>query len=114
MDGLSYKSDVEPKHRSSLPELNSSQLAGYGLAIILCTWAVFLLGMVMIMKGWKDPENTVHNYTKYEDETGYPIPLYYMSLIFLFPVVAWIWSLISWMGMKFFRHAGRGVKGDGA
>lgn len=73
-----------------------------------------MAGIVSMLGGWQclglgKPDETIMNYTDYEDDTGYPISLYYSSLIFLFAVVLWIWCLISWMGMKFFRHAkGRG------
>jgi hypothetical protein len=106
MDAIPYK-PVES--RDVLPDLKSSKLAGYGLAIIVSTWIVFIAGIISMIRGWYDLQIYVDDYTKYENETGYPIPLYYTTLIFLFPVILWIWSLISWMGMKFFRHAGRGV-----
>ena len=44
------------------------------------------------------------------------IPGYYPVLVILTCVMAWVWVVVAWMGMKYFKHAkiqGGGDDDDG-
>jgi len=41
----------------------------------------------------------------YDEDDDLPIPGYYPALLILTSVVAWVWVVIAWVGMKYFRHA---------
>lgn len=103
-------------------------LVKYGWVILGSTWLIVLLGIssmlnlfdldVVLLKlfGFTASANdiiscnitTTRGYSL-EKQIGYPIPGYYSCLIFLTFVVAWVWCVSSWMGMKFFRHAKGGL-----
>lgn len=34
-----------------------------------------------------------------------PIPGYYPALVILTGVMAWVWVVVAWVGMKYFKHA---------
>lgn len=34
-----------------------------------------------------------------------PIPGYYPALMILTIVIAWVWVIVAWVGMKYFKHA---------
>lgn len=86
----------------------SSISIGTGVACLVGTWIIFILGLAHIFDFW---HVNIHltQYTDYEEETGLPIPGYYFSMVILSSVVIWMWCISSWTGMKFFRHStGRG------
>lgn len=91
----------------------SLRIAAWGWTILILVWVTFILGVGSIF-GLRDlalgkAKIRVENYRDYEKESGYPIPFYYPCLIILCFVIAWVWCIISWMGMKFFRHAKAGI-----
>lgn len=77
------------------------RLLAWGWIILSSTWCIFIIGAGSVLGLFSKKHVTSHD----EDLTGYPIPEYYPSLLFLCIVVACVWCIISWMGMKFFRHA---------
>jgi hypothetical protein len=79
------------------------ELKTWGWLILASTWIVFVAGISCMLGLWNPTQ--VRNYTQYEKQTGYPMPIYYPSLTILCVVIVWVWCIISWMGMKFFRHA---------
>jgi hypothetical protein len=81
-----------------------------GWVILALTWVLVLTGLVAILDLWHvfppaRPLNRIHSYADFENDTGYPIPSYYPLLVCLLPAVLWVWCIVSWVGMKFFRHA---------
>lgn len=43
---------------------------------------------------------------KIKDEQGaFPIDGYYPALIILTCIMAWVWVVVAWVGMKYFKHA---------
>ncbi|GKT85132.1 hypothetical protein Ct61P_02982 [Colletotrichum tofieldiae] len=40
-----------------------------------------------------------------EDDPTLPIVGYYPALIILTCIMAWVWVIVAWVGMKYFRHA---------
>jgi hypothetical protein len=77
------------------------RLLAWGWIILSSTWCVFIVGAGSVLGLFSKKHVTPHD----DELTGYPIPDYYPSLLFLCIVVACVWCIISWMGMKFFRHA---------
>ncbi|KAJ4306352.1 hypothetical protein N0V88_001152 [Collariella sp. IMI 366227] len=72
----------------------------WGWIILVVTWTVW---------AW-DVGTTPYAPPELEDDPTLPIVGYYPSLIILTGVMAWVWVLVAWVGMKYFRHAQ--VSGD--
>jgi hypothetical protein len=90
-------------------EHETRSLMFYGWAILVSAWMIFIGGMGSILGLWDRlvgyETSTIQLYVDYEEETGLPIRNYYSLLVFLCSVVLWVWCVVSWMGLKFFRHA---------
>ncbi|CAN6624106.1 hypothetical protein TRVA0_009S02828 [Trichomonascus vanleenenianus] len=100
-----------PELSEMRPASSVVQLWAWGWTILIIVWSVFLIGIGSFFGVFQSVPK-VQNYAQYEKETGYPIPVYYPTLIFLCIVVAWVWCIVSWMGMKFFRHAKGGINNN--
>lgn len=87
------------------------QLLVWGRVILSVTWTGFILGIASVLGVYpfsssaSSSLSSIGGVSDYEEQTGFPIRNYYPSLLCLCIVVAWVWCIISWMGMKFFRHA---------
>lgn len=82
---------------------SSSTLFFYGYSILIGTWTVVLLGIASMLGAFD-------KYFPFESDTKtYPIKSYYPSLIIMTFIVSWIWCVVSWVGMKFFRHTKGGL-----
>lgn len=44
------------------------------------------------------------NHAVFEEETGWPLQNYHVLFLCMFPTVFWLWALLAWLGMKWFRH----------
>lgn len=95
---------------------NSHSVVRSGWLILLSTWIIVIVGIASMLGLWDnklepifslDPEDLSR--ARYEKETGYPIPGYYSCLVFMTFIASWVWCIISWMGMKFFRHTKGGL-----
>lgn len=85
-----------------------SETEWWGWVILLVTWIVFVVGMgsVFGVWGWAwDVGATPYAPPELEDDPTLPITGYYPALMILTCVMAWVWALSSWVGMKYFRHA---------
>lgn len=71
--------------------------------LFLATWVFVVVSVWAILP--HEPEPKLQSYRQYEKETGWPIRNYLPVWVILYSVVIWIWALLSWMGMKFFKHA---------
>ncbi|KAK9469626.1 hypothetical protein V1512DRAFT_273466 [Lipomyces arxii] len=85
--------------------------------IVLCsTWVIFVLGVGSMFGVWKwvwAPATIQRPIEALGDEeSDFPIEEYYPSMLMLLCVIAWIWCVVSWVGMKLFRHAKGGVSSD--
>ncbi|KAJ8103969.1 hypothetical protein POJ06DRAFT_234949 [Lipomyces tetrasporus] len=97
-----------------------------GWVVLFSTWIIFVLGVGSMFGVWKwvwapALEDMSHNSISVlepvgtiDEESDFPIEEYYPSMIMLLCVVAWIWCVVSWVGMKLFRHAKGGVSSDSA
>ena len=85
----------------------------WGWIILAVTWTVFVVGMGSCLGVWSwawDVGTTPYAPPELEDDPTLPIVGYYPALIILTGVMAWVWVLVAWVGMKYFRHAQ--VSGD--
>ena len=89
-------------------EWDYSETEWWGWAILVLTWAVFVMGMGSCFGVWSwawDVGETPYAPPELEDDPTLPIVGYYPALIILTGVMAWVWVVVAWVGMKYFRHA---------
>lgn len=80
----------------------------WGWAILIVTWLVFVMGMGSCLEVWSwawDVGETPYAPPELEDDPTLPITGYYPALIIMTAVMAWVWVVVAWVGMKYFRHA---------
>lgn len=97
---------------SPLPIANTewdySETEWWGWVVLIVTWIVFVTGMGSCFGVWSwawDVGETPYAPPELEDDATLPIVGYYPALIILTSVMAWIWVVVAWVGMKYFRHA---------
>ena len=94
-------------------EWDYSETAFWGYVILFVTWLVFVVGMGSCFGVWSwawDVGETAPAPPELEDDASLPIVGYYPALLVLTCIMAWVWVVIAWVGMKYFRHAD--FKGD--
>lgn len=85
-----------------------SETEWWGWVVLTVTWFVFVIGMGSCLGVWKwawDVGKTPYAPPELEDDDTLPVVGYYPALIILTGVMAWVWVVIAWVGMKYFRHA---------
>ncbi|KAL7968501.1 hypothetical protein HDV63DRAFT_74494 [Trichoderma sp. SZMC 28014] len=97
---------------SSLPQPGASwdyaETEWWGWVVLTVTWFVFVIGMGSCFEVWRwawDVGKTPYAPPELEDDPTLPIVGYYPALIILTCVMAWVWVVVAWVGMKYFRHA---------
>lgn len=97
---------------SSLPQPGASwdyaETEWWGWVVLTVTWFVFVIGMGSCFEVWRwawDVGKTPYAPPELEDDETLPIVGYYPALIILTCVMAWVWVVVAWVGMKYFRHA---------
>jgi hypothetical protein len=94
-------------------EWDYSETAFWGYVILIVTWIVFVVGMGSCFGVWSwawDVGETPYAPPELEDDPTLPIVGYYPALLVLTCIMAWVWVIVAWVGMKYFRHAD--FKGD--
>lgn len=89
-------------------EWDYSETAAWGWVLLVLTWIVFVVGMGSCFGLWSwawDVGETPYAPPELEDDPTLPIVGYYPALIILTGVMAWVWVVVAWVGMKYFRHA---------
>lgn len=89
-------------------EFDYSETEWWGWVILAVTWIVFVIGMGSCFGVWSwawDVGTTPYAPPELEDDPTLPIVGYYPSLIILTCIMAWVWVVTAWVGMKYFRHA---------
>ncbi|KAL4809442.1 hypothetical protein BDV18DRAFT_132074 [Aspergillus unguis] len=90
-----------------------SETEWWGWIILIVTWLVFVVGMGSCFGVWSwawDVGETPYAPPELEDDPTLPIVGYYPALIILTAVMSWVWVIIAWVGMKYFKHAN--ITGD--
>jgi len=85
-----------------------SETEWWGWVVLIVTWIVFVVGMGSCLSVWSwawDVGETPYAPPELEDDPTLPIVGYYPALIILTAVMAWVWVVVAWVGMKYFRHA---------
>lgn len=103
-----------PSSKTLPIEHDYSETEWWGWIILLVTWLVFTIGMGSVLGVWSwawDVGETPYAPPELEDDATLPIVGYYPALIILTGVMAWVWVVVAWVGMKYFRHA-RFVDGE--
>lgn len=89
-------------------EWDYSETEWWGWVVLVVTWVVFVTGMGSCLGVWSwawDVGETPYAPPELEDDPTLPIVGYYPALIILTSVMAWVWVVVAWVGMKYFRHA---------
>ena len=85
-----------------------SETEWWGWVVLIVTWLVFVVGMGSCFGVWSwawDVGETPYAPPELEDDPTLPIVGYYPALIILTTVMAWVWVVVAWVGMKYFKHA---------
>jgi hypothetical protein len=85
----------------------------WGWVVLVVTWLVFVTGMGSCLGVWTwawDVGTAPSAPPELSDDHTLPIVGYYPALMILTCVMAWVWVIVAWVGMKYFRHAR--VSGD--
>lgn len=89
-------------------EWDYSETAYWGYVILVITWLVFVVGVGSCFDVWLwawDVGETPYAPPELNDDPTLPIVGYYPALMVLTCVMAWVWVVVAWVGMKYFRHA---------
>ena len=92
----------------AVEEWDYSETEWWGWVVLVVTWIVFVVGMGSCLGVWSwawDVGETPYAPPELEDDPTLPIVGYYPALIILTTVMAWVWVVIAWVGMKYFKHA---------
>ena len=102
-------------HHHTAAEINHSDIPWdysetewWGWIILIVTWLVFVVGMGSCFGVWSwawDVGETPYAPPELEDDPTLPIVGYYPALIILTAVMSWVWVVVAWVGMKYFKHA---------
>ncbi|KAJ5091635.1 hypothetical protein NUU61_006505 [Penicillium alfredii] len=96
--------------KSSSPDIawDYSETEWWGWIILIVTWLVFVVGIGSCFEVWSwawDVGETPYAPPELEDDPTLPIVGYYPALIILTAVMSWVWVVVAWVGMKYFKHA---------
>lgn len=89
-------------------EISYTTTATWGYVILASTWLIFVIGMGSCLEVWSwawDVGETPYAPPELEDDPTLPIVGYYPALMVLTGVMAWVWCVVAWVGMKYFKHA---------
>ncbi|KAF2176631.1 hypothetical protein K469DRAFT_606599 [Zopfia rhizophila CBS 207.26] len=89
-------------------EWDYSETEWWGWVVLIATWIVFVVGMGSCLGVWSwawDVGETPYAPPELEDDPTLPITGYYPALMVCTAVMAWVWVVVAWVGMKYFRHA---------
>ncbi|KAI3075003.1 hypothetical protein CBS147339_5554 [Penicillium roqueforti] len=101
---------THPVEMKSSPDVDVdySETEWWGWIILVVTWLVFVVGIGSCFEVWSwawDVGETPYAPPELEDDPTLPIVGYYPALIILTAVMSWVWVVVAWVGMKYFKHA---------
>jgi hypothetical protein len=97
-----------PAEPTTDDEWDYSETEWWGWVVLIATWIVFVVGMGSCLGVWSwawDVGETPYAPPELEDDATLPITGYYPALMVCTAVMAWVWVVVAWVGMKYFRHA---------
>ena len=89
-------------------EWDYSETEWWGWVVLIATWLVFVVVMGSCLGVWSwawDVGETPYAPPELEDDATLPITGYYPALMVCTAIMAWVWVVVAWVGMKYFRHA---------
>jgi hypothetical protein len=89
-------------------EWDYSETEWWGWVILAATWIVFVVVMGSCLGIWSwawDVGETPYAPPDLEDDETLPITGYYPALMVCTAVMSWVWVVVAWVGLKYFRHA---------
>ncbi|KAL6711202.1 hypothetical protein ACN47E_005733 [Coniothyrium glycines] len=95
-------------------EWDYSETEWWGWVVLVVTWLLFVVVMGSCLGVWSwawDVGETPYAPPELEDDATLPITGYYPALMVCTAIMAWVWVVVAWVGMKYFRHAKVGVDG---
>lgn len=105
----------DPTDHGLEEEWDYSETERWGWVILATTWIVFVVVMGSCFGVWSwawDVGETPYAPPDLEDDDTLPITGYYPVLVVCTAVMSWVWVVVAWVGMKFFRHSGEMVVAD--
>ena len=105
---LSYSGLSSTAISPAVSDWDYSETEWWGWVVLCVTWFVFVIGMGSCLDIWSwawDVGKTPYAPPELENDPTLPIVGYYPTLIILTGVMAWVWVVVAWVGMKYFRHA---------
>ncbi|TQV99116.1 hypothetical protein IF1G_01331 [Cordyceps javanica] len=105
---LSYSGISTNTIPSSDADWDYAETEWWGWVVLTVTWLVFVIGMGSCLDIWSwawDVGKTPYAPPEFENDPTLPIVGYYPALMILTCVMAWVWVVVAWVGMKYFRHA---------
>lgn len=105
--------EVNSAHAQSISMVDYSETEWWGWIILIVTWLIFVVGMGSCFGVWSwawDVGETPYAPPELEDDPTLPIVGYYPALIVMTAVMSWVWVVVAWVGMKYFKHAN--IAGD--
>ncbi|CAX43524.1 conserved hypothetical protein [Candida dubliniensis CD36] len=107
---------IESPDSIELDPINHENLAIYGYLILISTWILFIISVNSIFEIWRfiiqplqlssSSSIVLHDKLTSFFET---IDSYIIKLWCIY-VVCWWWAIVSWSGIKLFRHS-KGIQG---
>ena len=97
--GVDQNLDSELDH-----EWDYSETEWWGWVLLAATWIIFVVGMGSCFGVWSWVWDVGERPELQDDET-LPITGYYPALIVCTAVMSWVWVVVAWVGMKYFRHS---------
>lgn len=97
-----------PDEVDSDDEWDYSETERWGWVVLIATWLLFVVVMGSCFGVWSwawDVGETPSAPLELEDDATLPITGYYPALMVCTSIMAWVWVVIAWVGMKYFRHA---------
>jgi hypothetical protein len=96
-------------------EWDYSETEWWGWVILIATWTVFVVVMGSCFGVWSwawDVGETPYAPPDLEDDDTLPITGYYPALMVCTAVMSWVWVVVAWVGMKYFRHSKSPILAD--
>lgn len=104
---LSY-SALSPVTRNEDSDWDYSETEWWGWVVLATTWCIFVVGLGSCLGVWtwawdiqKSPDGPFGS----DVDLSLPIHGYYPTSLILCGIMAWVWVVAAWVGMKYFRHA---------
>jgi hypothetical protein len=85
-----------------------SETEWWGWVILIAIWVVFVVVMGSCFGVWSwawDVGETPYAPPDLEDDDTLPITGYYPALLVCTAVMSWVWVVVAWVGLKYFRHS---------